>query len=74
MTEQLWGYVESLRCPTLVVRGESSDVIAMDTSQEMHSRIPNATLVTVAGAGHLVMGDNPAGFERAVTGFLDGLG
>ena len=74
MTERLWGYVESLRCPTLVVRGESSDVIAMDTAKEMHSRIPNATLVTVPGAGHLVMGDNPAGFEQAVTEFLDGLG
>ena len=73
-TERLWGYVESLRCPTLVVRGESSDIIAMDTAKEMHSRIPNATLVTVPGAGHLVMGDNPAGFERAVTEFLDGLG
>ena len=26
---------------------------------------------TVLGAGHLVMGDNPAGFEQAVTGFLN---
>ena len=73
-TERLWGYVESLRCPTLLVRGESSDIIAMDTAKEMHSRIPNATLVTVPGAGHLVMGDNPVGFERAVTEFLDRLG
>jgi pimeloyl-ACP methyl ester carboxylesterase len=73
-TERLWGFVESLRCPTLVVRGEISDIIAMDTAKEMHSRIPNATLVTVSGAGHLVMGDNPAGFERAVTEFLGELG
>ena len=73
-TERLWGFVESLRCPTLVVRGEISDIIAMDTAKEMQTRIPNATLVTVPGAGHLVMGDNPAGFERAVTEFLEGLG
>jgi pimeloyl-ACP methyl ester carboxylesterase len=28
-------------------------------------------LATVLGAGRLVMGDNPEGFEQAVTGFLN---
>ena len=73
-TERLWGYVERLRCPTLVVRGEKSDIIALGTAEKMQSRMPNGTLTTVPGAGHLVMGDNPAGFESAVTEFLGGLG
>ncbi len=71
MTERLWGYMESLACPTLVVRGAQSDIIALDTADGMHKRIPNGRLATVDNAGHLVMGDNPSGFERAVTGFLN---
>ena len=70
MTRRLWGYMEGLRCPTLVVRGAHSDIIALDTADEMHKRIPNGRMATVDNAGHLVMGDNPSGFERAVTEFL----
>ena len=70
MTKRLWGYVESLQCPTLVVRGGNSDVIALDTADGMHKRIPNGKLATVEGAGHLVMGDSPAGFQKVVRNFL----
>ena len=72
--QRLWGYVESLRCPTLVVRGGESDVLAMDTASSMHERIPNGRLTTVEKAGHLVPGDNPSGFEKAVLEFLGKLG
>ncbi len=70
---RLWGYVEGLQRPTLVVRGAKSDIVALDTAENMHRRIPNGRLATVEGAGHLVMGDNPSGFQRAVTEFLAGL-
>ncbi|RMF93975.1 MAG: alpha/beta hydrolase [Nitrospinota bacterium] len=69
-TQRLWGYLEALQCPTLVVRGAESDVVALETAERMHQRIPNSTLVTVERAGHLVPGDNPAGFVQAVTAFL----
>lgn len=69
--ERLWSYLEGLACPTLVVRGAESDIMAMETAGAMHERIPNGRLATVPRAGHLVMGDNPAGFEQAVTGFLN---
>ena len=71
---RLWGYVESLSCPTLVVRGGESDVVAEGTASTMHERMPNGSLATVPGAGHLVPGDNPAGFEQAVMAFLGELG
>ena len=72
-TERLWGYLESIQCPVLVVRGGASDIMALDIAESMHDRIPNATMVTVEGAGHLVMGDRPAGFQKAVTDFLSGV-
>lgn len=71
--KRLWGYLAALQCPTLLVRGGASDIIAMDTADKMHAVIPNSQLATIEGAGHLVMGDSPAGFQRAVTEFLAGL-
>ena len=71
--KRLWGYLEALQCPTLLVRGGASDIIAMDTADKMRNVIPNSQMATIEGAGHLVMGDSPAGFQRAVTEFLAGL-
>jgi pimeloyl-ACP methyl ester carboxylesterase len=36
----------------------------------MIGRIPGGKLAIVENAGHLVMGDNPSGFEKAVTAFI----
>ena len=71
--DRLWGYLGRLQCPTLVVRGGQSDIVALNTADEMHQRIPNGKVVTVEKAGHLVPGDNPAGFQQAVLTFLDEL-
>ncbi len=68
--KRLWGYLQSLQCPTLLVRGGASDIIAMDTAEQMHRSIPNSRLATIEGAGHLVMGDSPSGFQAAVVEFL----
>ena len=71
--KRLWGYIESLQCPTLLVRGGASDIVAMDTADRMHQAIPNSRIATIDGAGHLVMGDSPSGFQSAVTDFLASL-
>ena len=71
MTSRLWGYLENLQCPTLVVRGDKSDIVATETADNMIDRIPGGKLAIVENAGHLVMGDNPSGFERAVTTFIE---
>ncbi|MBM3944070.1 MAG: alpha/beta hydrolase, partial [SAR202 cluster bacterium] len=72
-TNRLWGYLESLRCPTLVVRGVSSDTISEDIALEMVRRIPRARLAVVPNAGHLVPGDNPSGFLEVLNEFLNGV-
>ena len=69
---ELWSALEAVRCPALVVRGEVSDVISPETVDEMVTRIPNASAVTVENAGHLVPGDNPVGFIQAIEPFLSG--
>jgi pimeloyl-ACP methyl ester carboxylesterase len=72
-TEGLWESVRQLQCPTLLINGAESDILAPDAAQRMIAAIPKGQLATVPGAGHSVMGDNPEGFYHAVKTFLDGL-
>lgn len=48
----LWAVYDAVRCPTLVVRGEHSDVLRRDTAQQMTLRGPKARLVEIPGVGH----------------------
>ncbi|MDP1790819.1 MAG: alpha/beta hydrolase [Methylibium sp.] len=48
----LWQRYDSLRCPTLVLRGAESDLLSHETALAMTQRGPKARLVELAGAGH----------------------
>jgi pimeloyl-ACP methyl ester carboxylesterase len=66
----LWECVESLRCPTLVIRGAQSDFLPAQTCAEMAERQPLLRWAEVPNAGHYVHDDNPAAFTRLVLDFL----
>lgn len=68
----LWERVKAIRCPTLVVRGGESDILAPETAARLGGMV-HAEVRTVPGAGHSVMGDNPSGFLAAVEPFLASL-
>ncbi len=51
----LWPVYEALRCPTLLVRGAESDLLAPDIAQAMTRRGPRARLVEVPSVGHAPM-------------------
>ena len=69
-SEQLWEAVGKITCPTLVVRGDRSDLFTEETMQRMQEVIPDCTTITIANAGHLVQGDNPPDFNAAVLELL----
>jgi pimeloyl-ACP methyl ester carboxylesterase len=48
----LWALYDAIRCPTLVLRGEQSDLLTRETAARMAERGPRARVVEVAGAGH----------------------
>lgn len=48
----LWPAFESLREPVLILRGELSDLLTPETTQEMLVRNPQARLFTVPDVGH----------------------
>ncbi len=66
----LWPAVRSITCPTLIVRGADTDVLSLEVANQMLAAMPNARLVQVPRAGHMVFEDNPAGFLEAVHPFL----
>ena len=49
---EIWHVYDAVRCPTLLVRGEHSDVVSRPTAAEMARRGPKARLAEVRGVGH----------------------
>ena len=51
----LWQAYDSLRCPTLLLRGAESDLLSPATARAMTERGPRARLLEFAGVGHAPM-------------------
>ena len=68
--QELWNDVAKITCPTLIVRGEKSDVFTTDDAIALSTALPNGRWVEVAGAGHTVQGDNPRGLLEKCEPFL----
>jgi pimeloyl-ACP methyl ester carboxylesterase len=49
---ELWPLWDSIACPTLVLRGELSDLLTRETTQKMSERGPKAKVVEIPGVGH----------------------
>lgn len=49
---EMWGMWDAIACPTLVIRGELSDLLTRETVAEMRRRGPQAQAVEFAGVGH----------------------
>ncbi len=63
--------VSALTRPTLVVRGENSNVFTPEAGERLTGTLPDARLVTVQDCGHNVHSQNTPGFLAAVEPFLD---
>jgi len=48
----LWAAYDAIRCPTLLLRGADSDVLAPTTAEAMATRGPRARIHSFAGVGH----------------------
>ena len=49
---ELWNSYDAIRCPTLVLRGEQSDLLTREAARQMASRGPRAKVVEIPGVGH----------------------
>ena len=49
---ELWPIYEAVRCPTLVLRGERSDLLSRATCERMAACGPRAKVIEIPGVGH----------------------
>ena len=52
---EMWPIYDGITCPTLLLRGEASDLLTHETALQMSQRGPRAKLVEVPGVGHAPM-------------------
>ncbi len=52
---ELWPWYDAIHCPTLVIRGEMSDLLTRQTAAAMGERGPRARCVEIPGVGHAPM-------------------
>ena len=69
--DRLIAAAKRLTCPTLLVRGGSSDLVTEARAKEFQEYTPHAEFVDVSGAGHMVAGDKNDHFTDSVIGFLE---
>lgn len=66
----LWPKLAAISCPTLIVRGEESDILSPDVAARMVEEMPDAKCIEVPKAGHMVFEDNPDVFNAILAEFL----
>jgi pimeloyl-ACP methyl ester carboxylesterase len=63
--------MENISVPTMLVRGMLSDVVTDEGVDDLLARLPDATVVDVDGAAHMIAGDRNDAFSEAVIAFLE---
>lgn len=66
----LYTYLQRMRCPTLLVRGERSPLLVPEVAQKMVQTLPKGRLVEVRAAAHTVNADNAEEFNAVTAAFL----
>ena len=61
----------AFRGPTLLIRGERSNILDADAAQRFVAALPNARLVEVPRCGHNVHSQNTSGFLEALNPWLE---
>jgi pimeloyl-ACP methyl ester carboxylesterase len=60
-----------VRVPTLVLRGAQSDVVSDDGVAELMAILPTAETASIAGSGHMIVGDDNDSFVGALWSFVE---
>jgi pimeloyl-ACP methyl ester carboxylesterase len=69
-TDEIESRYGEIRCPVMILWGEEDTWIPVERGRELASRIPDATLRRIQGAGHLVQEDAPEAIVAALLGLL----
>ena len=67
---EFWRFVRQIKPPIIYILGGRSTVVPAATQEELKKALPQAEIVTVAGAGHYPSEESPAEFLAIVERFL----
>lgn len=66
-----WDHAAALRCPTLLVRGDRSEIVLPSDVERYRRLVDDLRVVELADAGHNVHGDQPAALGDLIAAFAD---
>ena len=72
--KQILDDAHKITCPTLILRGDRSDVFSDDNASKFAKALPHGRWLKVPNAGHTIQGDNPAGLLAALNPFIKEIG
>jgi pimeloyl-ACP methyl ester carboxylesterase len=72
--EAWWAELPAITAPTLVIGGGSTSPVPQQLLGKLACLVPDATLVTVEGAGHAVHRTRPVEFPGAIWPFQQRIG
>jgi pimeloyl-ACP methyl ester carboxylesterase len=67
----LWGQLQQLRPPLLIIRGAESDTFLLPAVRKVQRLLPGAVIHSVEGAGHLVPLEKPEEVGQLIRRFLE---
>jgi len=73
ITERLSAAAQAIRAPLMLVHGTASEIVSDTGAARFRAMLPDAEVVPIAGAHHMVAGDDNDAFLGALLSFLDRL-
>ena len=70
LNEELWQALDTVDCPTLIMKGQASAILSRKVAQRMLDSLQQAELQTISRAGHALMVDNPSEFSESLYQFI----
>jgi pimeloyl-ACP methyl ester carboxylesterase len=67
----LWSALRSVKCPTLLLRGEGSAVLPLPIARRILAELSCGRLETIPHAGHAVLLDNPTSAADRLARFIE---
>ncbi|HVQ15731.1 MAG TPA: alpha/beta hydrolase [Vicinamibacterales bacterium] len=66
----LWRFVRNIKSPILYIIGGRSNIVPLETQEELKKTLPNAQLITIADVGHYPSDEKPEEVLEIVKRFL----
>jgi pimeloyl-ACP methyl ester carboxylesterase len=64
------GDLKDVKCPTLVLRGQTSDLVTPEAAAEMMTALPHAHFEEIEQARHILHHDNPLAVIQSLRRFF----